>query len=450
MAQHNSEGNPGLPAEKPLLLLHSPHSRSQTLKKGNVYFVVGTAQLNLIEGRISVAAKNLAAGDRFVIPRGKALPVEAVSDAVLNVKLGDNGSMILLPGRTVPDDWDRLVAKIIAEKKRVVLLLGETDTGKTFFTTYLANRLTGMGTKTAVLDCDTGQSNIGPPGTIGLAVLEHPVLFSAVKPLALYFTGAYSPGANFLEYGIGIARMMKKAQILSDSVIINTPGWVQGDGGRLLARAQAELFSPDIIVLLQREHELEYLARSLPGKTVTLTVPAIIPVRSQDERKQLREQASKDYFRNGREILVPFRQVTGDRSYLLSGFPLKSSEINRTLRSHVVLRAERLGSREGVLVATRRPLAAGETAAVRAAVGAGRIKNVVAGDENGLVVALNDKDNNVLALGIIQKIEYGKGTFRIYTPLPVRLKGKIKIVQFGSVKLTPDGEEAGTMEPGYL
>src|SRR5918999_822328 len=50
----------------------------------------------------------------------------------------------------------------------VTMVIGEGDTGKTTLVTALANALVERGFRVAVLDADLGQSEIGPPTTIGL------------------------------------------------------------------------------------------------------------------------------------------------------------------------------------------------------------------------------------------------------------------------------------------
>ena len=114
-------------------------------------------------------------------------------------------------------------------------MLGEVDTGKTFFSTYLANRLLEKVGKTAILDCDTGQSDIGCPGTFGMLVLKKPAIFlTEINPTYMYLLGAHSPGLHFVPALTGLVDMLKKAEKDADALIIDTTGWVQGDGGRAI------------------------------------------------------------------------------------------------------------------------------------------------------------------------------------------------------------------------
>src|SRR3989442_7161458 len=55
-----------------------------------------------------------------------------------------------------------------AARARVTLILGTSDTGKTSLTARLAGALAARGERVAVVDADVGQSEIGPPTTVGL------------------------------------------------------------------------------------------------------------------------------------------------------------------------------------------------------------------------------------------------------------------------------------------
>ena len=69
---------------------------------------------------------------------------------------------------------DTTIREIITELKenpawQYASVLGGTDSGKTTFCQYLLGRLKSQ-FLTAYIDCDPGQSVIGPPTTVGLNV----------------------------------------------------------------------------------------------------------------------------------------------------------------------------------------------------------------------------------------------------------------------------------------
>jgi polynucleotide 5'-kinase involved in rRNA processing len=78
-----------------------------------------------------------------------------------------------------------------------------------------------------------------------------------------------------------------------------------------------------------------------------------------------------------------------------------------------------------------------------------KIKNVVKNDFNGVIVSLLDETYEIVCLGIIEEVDFVNK--KIYISVPKGNKNKVvKIIQFGSLKLTLDIKEAGFVEPGLL
>lgn len=422
-------------------------------KNGDVYLGSGGIGLVVKKGIISVIGKRLIANDRLVIPEGKRLPLEVLDDAVLEVEFFAEGSVEKLTARTIPSTWDDLVEKIARNQLRTVLVLGEIDTGKTFFSTYLANSLLEKKIKVSIIDLDAGQSDIGPPGTLGLAVLNQPVVFlSEVTPTAIYYIGSHSPGLHLLPSLVGLKRLLDKGLALSQTVIIDTPGWVQGDGGRLLRRSEIEMISPDVIVLMQRKKELEHLVKTYPEeKVVRLTVSKKAAPTSPAERKSLRELISQKYFQNLQKFEIPFCQIAVDRAYLFTGqeFSVSDWEKISFLKGNV-LYGEWLSGYEGILLVTRTSLTEEEVFRVKQIMGVWRLKNILSGQEAQMIVGLADKNSEVLALGILKEIDYVRKKFVLLAPLETAKQKDIRIIQFGSLRISDDGREAGFVPPGYF
>jgi len=411
------------------------------LKTSEFYLLIGPATLTVKTGSIEVIAAKLDEGKTLKVPLGKRVPIKVLKDSTLEYEAGPDG-FVKMETSSIPEEWDQLAEKVKKEHKPgelySIMVLGEVDTGKTFFSTYLANRLVESGNKTAILDCDTGQSDIGPPGTFGMLVMTKPVVFLTEEtPTHLFMLGAHSPGLHFLPALIGLHSMLKKARSEADILIIDTTGWVQGDGGRAIKKAKLDLIDPQMSVLMQRGTELEHLVKHIPPeKIVRLPVSKKASPTSQMDRKALREFVSVKYFKGAKVIEIPFKQVFTDRCYFLTGTP-----INLEGTFH----AERLSGWEGTLVVTSGPLLPEMTKTWPNDLG--KITNFISGEEKGLMVALLDEKQDTLAIGRLDGIDFLNNLFRIRTPFagPV---GKIKGIQFGSLKLNEKGEEAGFLEPG--
>jgi polynucleotide 5'-kinase involved in rRNA processing len=99
---------------------------------------------------------------------------------------------------------------------------------------------------------------------------------------------------------------------------------------------------------------------------------------------------------------------------------------------------------------TRTPLSEEQMSRAKQILGVFRLKNILAGAAEQMVVGLADADSRVLALGILKKIDYGEEKFVLLSPLRSSEQKNIRIIQFGSLRVTDDGREAGFVPPGYF
>lgn len=426
------------------------------LKKENILLVSGKTKVMILNGVCEVIGKTLSKDSSLIIPEGKRIPILAIEDSEIEV-VGDESwrteeKIERLNYNTIPKEYDDIVMDISTTKNfpKVCVILGEMDTGKTFFTTYIANKLLKNGITVSVIDADTGQSDIGPPGTIGLAILKHPVVFfSEVQPDRLYFVGAHSPSIHMLHSLVGLKKLNDYALKNSDVVLIDTPGWIQGDGARLLRKSEMELINPDKVILMQREGwrglegnfgELEHLVKTIPEqKIIRVKVSKKASLTSQTERKRLRELVSQNYFANSRKISLRFSDIVTDRCFFLSGLKLNKEEFG-------VLWIERLSGFEGLLVVPKSKDDINIIEKIKVKTGINKIKIFFSGDENGVVVGLCNIYNDCIGLGIIENIDFKNEIINIITP--IENEKLIKIIQFGSLRLTPDGKEEGFVIPG--
>ncbi len=411
------------------------------IKKGDFYLLNGPAKVKVDSGLLECIAAPVAKGENVVVPVGKKVPLLGVKASKVTID-AKKEQITKMENSTIPAEWDVLANKIAKEKKKgqlyKVLVLGEVDTGKTFFSTYLANRLLSKVGKTAILDTDTGQSDIGCPGCFGMLVLKKPEVFLAdLEPTHQYMIGAHSSNLHFLPALTGLIHMLHKAEKDADALIIDTTGWVQFDGGRAIKKAKLDMVNPDKVVLMQRGNELEHLIKHLPAeKVVRLPVSKKASPTSQMDRKALRELVSRRYFKGAKEFSVPFKQVFTDRCFLKTGTKL-------SLKG--ALWAEKLSGFEGTLVVTDKPI----TDKIKKdwPKDLGFIRNFVAGNEKGILTALLDAEQNVLAVARLVAFDFEKEKFVVQSTYKGDKK-LIKGIQFGSLKVTKEGNEAGFIEPG--
>ncbi|NLM81982.1 MAG: AAA family ATPase [Candidatus Methanoculleus thermohydrogenotrophicum] len=211
----------------------------------------------------------------------------------------------------VGEGWEELTAAILrADAQDRIYVIGSTNSGKTTLCRYLINE-TAEHMRTAYVDCDTGQSTIGPPTTEGMVLYP---LSPAEPPgqVHLRFVGSTSPGGHFLQTLTGAKRLVEKAaQLGADATIIDSPGLVFGGVGIEFQVQMIDLLHPTRIVALQHGRELEPpLANFARHPAITIHRIPVSPaavVRTATERRRYREERFAAYFAGAQSREISLR-----------------------------------------------------------------------------------------------------------------------------------------------
>lgn len=187
-------------------------------------------------------------------------------------------------------------------------MLGPVDVGKTTIATAIASAAIRAGRRTAVVDADTGQSDIGPPTTVALALPGHPATrMDQWKPAAAFFVGDTTPQAVYRYLIDGVVRSIAVAQAQgAEIIVVDTTGWVEGDAAVAAKLRKLHRIEPRHVVALQRHGEVEPILERLPGR---ITVHRLRPSprvrsRSQQVRRATRARRFRQYFTTGRPHTV--------------------------------------------------------------------------------------------------------------------------------------------------
>lgn len=411
------------------------------LKRGDVVMLEGQLSLEVREGEVLISGGLRGKGSRTVIPRAKSVPLEAEGDALVAYTLGQDGKVEQLSKRTIPREWDALISEVIQQRPKKILVMGSVDVGKSFFTTYLANTMLRHGLRPGAIDSDVGQSDVGPPATMGLGIFEQPVAQLYEVPLSsAYFVGSMSPSEHMLEFVVGVKWLVEHGLKKADSVIVNTPGWIFGGPGRSLQLYTLETIDPDIVVAIQREGELEHLLSSVPRARVRrLPVSKKVRSRSSGERASLRAMTLGKYFEDAGKLVLNLRKVRLKRCYLHTGRPIDVGTLG--VKAQIV-HAEQMP--EGMLIVIKRRVDKSVIQELEARFG--HVRTIIQGSERNMMVGLTNDANEMLGIGIIERIDYERGRMVVLTP--VKNADEVAAVQFGSMRIKPDGEEIGTIRQG--
>jgi polynucleotide 5'-hydroxyl-kinase GRC3/NOL9 len=210
---------------------------------------------------------------------------------------------------TVPPGWDLALAR--AADRRVTMLVGGVDTGKTTLATFLANGLRQRGLQVGVVDADLGQSEIGPPTTIGLGLAGRPLdRLGDAEVAGLSFVGSTSPRGVVAATVAGTRQMVERGTALGlGRIIVDTSGLIDGPLGRTLKARKIEAVGPDLLVCLERDGECGFV--SDPSALILrLPVGEHVRSRSTGERRRHRDAALEAYFRNARSRRLAVSRLT--------------------------------------------------------------------------------------------------------------------------------------------
>lgn len=327
------------------------------------------------------------------------------------------------------NEWIEVKNKVFESNLKVVFVIGGVDTGKTTFVKWLANQGVEEGKIIGIIDADVGQSDIGPPTTIGLGIIKDKVEeLDLVEPVNLYFVGNISPEGHFLDMVIGTKKLFDKALELGvDKVIIDTTGLVQGEVGQVLKFGEIKNIGYGHIVGIQRKNEIEHLLK--PLEVITNYVVHRIPVSSQvtlvskEKRAILRNKKFASYFKNYFKFDLLFSKITTINTPFLSGEKLSRGKLDRYEKEldEIILYGEVVNNGLFLVVPDRISLRRKD------------IIQAVPEDFENLLIGLIDERDNLLGLGIIENIDFKNESIKIKTP--INSIEEVKVVKFSDFKL---------------
>lgn len=327
------------------------------------------------------------------------------------------------PGPPLAVDATWTAALAAARAARVTLLLGESDTGKTSLAAWLAAALLGTGDSVAVVDADLGQSEIGPPTTVGLG--RPRAGFARLGDAefdGLCFVGATSPRDHVAETVLATRRMTDRARALGvERVIVDTSGLVQGERGRALKQAKDDLIAPDLVVCLQRDGECEPILRPYAGgrapRILRLAPAPAARRRSAEARRLHRERALGAYFAGARAVTLDLDRVVLREPALYAGPALSAREMEALAAGldDAVLWAERRGAEVAVVTPGR--LRASQLRDFAAAHPTTPLVDHALDDFQDALAGLDAASRETVGLGIVRAVDFVKRIMVVETPV---------------------------------
>ncbi len=372
-------------------------------------------------------------------------------------------------------DWKRLAERIVMPNQRV-LVLGPSDAGKSTFCRYLIDYACAASLKVAFVDADVGQSQIGPPTTIGMKLFApapdgaKPHLpfgghengttnqvnsgteFGQIedtkknrsdelyhKADALYFIGVLSPQRNLLPILTG-TRLMVDAGLNAGAefTVIDTTGYVHDGAAVALKQQKIDLIRPHHLVCIGRSRDLERIVgcySDLNFLTIHYLLPhKLVRTKSGEARKRNRKVKFEAYFAESELQTVSFEQIRGARTSFFNGriANQKEIEILTRLAEEEIIYAE-WGHRSVSLIA-RRNLPQSATKNLKNYLSLSFVVAETPAYIEQRLVGMVNEEGNTLAIGIIEKVDFQNRALNIRCEPGIA--EKIKVLQFGDYKFT--------------
>lgn len=420
------------------------------ISEGEGVIVGGPARIIVSTGTVDVFGRVCGAGDELVVTYGKTYPLQALSHATLELFRGSPSEYTRVSGRLIPEEWGTFVDLMTVGGRKVALILGDTDTGKSSLALYAANKLCSKNYMTAVVDADIGQSDVGPPGVIGLCLVESPTLSLMDVPIATgYFIGDKNPFGHFLAMVLGTKKMVDVAvKAGAEAILIDTTGLVRGGPARALKAKKIEAVSPDIVASLQRGGEIEHLLAPLGDRyrILRLPVPTRMKGTGRKERIALRGFSMRKHVKGVQKLALNLDRIVLRETFLGTGVVKRElkAELSTLLGCDVVHVEE---APDALIALVKGAYALSSLEKLRKNYDK-EVKIARTGGLERLMLGLLDEDEGLQDVGFLESIDFNTRQLIVSTSL--QDKEAVKYVKFGYLRVDSEGTEVGRRMVGTI
>ncbi len=350
----------------------------------------------------------------------------------------------MYPSYKINADWGRLARQIV-KSNQTVIVIGTTDSGKSTFCRYLIDFACMAGLKVGFVDTDVGQSQIGPPTTIGMKIYEPIENESDKKPIeeksqhfihapdSLYFVGDTSPHRNLLYVLTGTRLMVEDANKRNaDFVVIDTSGYLHVSLGWQLKQQKIELIQPQHIVCIGRKTEFDQIVGYNDNFT-HINIHYLLPhketkPKSRIERKDNRNEKFATYFNNTTLQQVSFEQIRAMRTIFFNGRIANEKEMQiLTDLANIEIEYAEWGDRS-LKIITRTILPTIITKKIKDYLSLLQLHIQKPDFLNNVLVGILDEEGNTVGIGLITSTDFQNHVLNIRCE--PGLTEKTKVLQF--------------------
>ncbi|OYT31958.1 MAG: hypothetical protein B6U94_01330 [Thermofilum sp. ex4484_79] len=429
----------------------------ETVLDRGVYRVYGPVRIDVIDGEIFHLGRDVKNNEEIIVVADQTVAIFVKQPTKTRITFGLSGEIVPSSSEEEPIfHWKKIVEEIVANKYRVVMVLGETDSGKSTFSAFLANYAFVNGYRTVIIDSDVGQNDLGFPGCISSARLKKPL--SWLRELSyenLFFVGSTTPANNTDSVIVGTRTLVEKEKENSDLIIINTDGWIDDIYARKYKTKLILHVKPDALVVMEGTGKSEYIVKFF-GDLIPVykaKTPSIRRIKKRARRRLRREVSYIDLFLNGVKRQIPLGKTPILGSMLFSGEKISANQLeilNKLLFGGVIY-SEKY-DKIGVLILKNENVkrnAKKYLLEIKKLLNVNRIIMLSLSDLVGVVVGLVGEKLEYIGVGVINKIDFRKNIIYLTTSLGDETT-EIKGLVLGNIKIERDGTETRLHNLSYL
>jgi polynucleotide 5'-hydroxyl-kinase GRC3/NOL9 len=243
--------------------------------------------------------------------------------------------------RAASQSWaDEIAQKLTGRgllRAGICLILGGSDTGKTTLAAALAKHAASS-KPVGIVDADVGQSHIGPPTTVGWAIVEPDrirrhesrgvdtshVDFSQLEAGGISFVGDITPVGHLLQLTAAVNQCVRQASKHAEIIIVDTPGFIFGPAASILWWTVQQMLQPEIVLAVQRNDELSNILAGLHCLEL-INSPSQVSSKSPEDRRGYRQSRFAEYYKDSQVSNINLTDV----AVQATGSPGRRDLVNR-------------------------------------------------------------------------------------------------------------------------
>ncbi len=399
------------------------------IPKGGGVLVRSPASIKLLNGDIEVWGAEFS--ELSVNLEGIDLLITSSTDSKVSI----DGYYVKLKN-PVPEWWRELPDMVAG---RNALFIGRVDSGKSSTTLFTVNKLVTDGDAVSVIDSDVGQSDLGPPGVISSKEIGEPIIHTKLlEPDFMYFIGDKTPSGHFLPMIKGLLDALNRSK--SDTVLINTTGFVDGGAARALKRFKIEFLDPDIVVIIEKEEgDLDHIVRIIPKGVKVLRVRSPVGdlTKERSYRIAARRALLRKYLSGATTRKLYLRELELMNTYLLTG--RRKEEYIPFLERILGVKVQWMEESPDMLIALTEGNIDRKKITILSELLNKEVRVGPIGAYEGLYVGLI-RGRECMAVGIMQYMDIREGWVDVLT----KYDGPVDGLALGYIRFNAEGEELGT------